>query len=135
MGLPISGNGGDVVFDGSDEENVRIWNFTDVINLLEHTTSDSPNTGRKQREPGNLDWSGSISVYTSNATIPTVAKGQKIAVMELFTSKVSGKGGKFSSACIIGDITQDTDIEGDNLTSATIAIFGNGEDLVFTANP
>ncbi len=133
MAKPISGNGGKVAFDAADELNVRTWTITKTVNLLPHVTSDAPAPGVVQRESGNVDWTGSVTVYLSNGQDVGVSEGDAVNV-ELFTNQASGVGGKFQADARIGDISYNNDIEGDSLVEATIALAGNGA-IDFTNNP
>lgn len=121
MAFPLSSQNGDVYWNGAQVEHARGWTLNPSVAVQEYTTNKTK--GKVNRRPGNVDLTGTFTVYAKAAALP-VYPGQ-IANLKLY---VTASEYWNVNKAIIGDINPEVDIEGGTLEGYTVNFSFAGAD-------
>lgn len=121
MAFPLSSQNGDVHWNGSQVAHARGWTVNPTNEVQEFVTNLTK--GKKNRRPGNVDVTGSFTIYSGAAALPCYP-GQ-IATLKLY---VTAAAYWTLTKAIILDINPEVDIEGGTLEGFTVNFAFAGAD-------
>lgn len=130
MGAPIHSQDGKVQFNAIELADVLSWSLSNNSDNPSYVSSESG--GETLRVEGNKDWSATVSLLLNDGDDLALQVGDS-ALLELFTSDVAAKGGKWSGTGRVSSVEPETDINGNAIVGATVNFESNGA-ITFTAN-
>ena len=113
MAFPLTSANGDVYWRGSQVVHARGWTVNPTVERKTFTTNLTK--GKVNRRPGNVDVTGSFTIYATAAALPMYT-GQ-IASLKLYINAT-----QFWSLvnAMITDISPEVDIDGNALQGVTV---------------
>lgn len=125
MDFPYSSTTGDVKWAGTQVAHARGWSLSLPNEVQEYVSNLTK--GRKGRMAGNIDATGSFTIYNSADALPFLS-GQK-ARLQLYTNATEFWD---IDNAIIGNISPEVDIEGGTLVGVTVEwSFAGKDDATF----
>jgi|GEM_PF-5671374 len=113
MANPLTSIDGDVHWNGAQVAHARGWTINPTNELQEFVTNLTK--GKKNRRPGNMDVSGTFTIYTTDGNTP--AWPGQIAELKLYVT--SSTFWKLTNA-IIESIDPEVSIEDNSLQGVTV---------------
>lgn len=121
MANPLQSQDGDVHWNGSQVAHARGWTID--INTDAQTYTTNRSNGKVQRRPGNIDVTGTFTIYADGAALPCLPG--EIALLRLYVN--STQFWAITNAIIVS-ISPEVDIEGNALEGVTVNWAFAGQD-------
>ena len=113
MGIPLTSIDGTVHWNNSEVDQARGWSLNPSVEAQTYVTNKT--NGKVNSRPGNIDLTGSFTVYGTGSTLPCLPG--EIADLKLYINTT--QYWQLDKAQIL-DISEEVDIEGGTLQGLTV---------------